>query len=87
MEEEIDFERWHRELFKKFTTIRDAYEMNGIGNPENIKNAETVFAYAKNQKSKEFYEILSKILAKLMNDWDKKWNFLFYNRVIQVNTQ
>ena len=39
--EEIDFDRWYRELFKKFTTVRDTIETYNRGDHGLIKEMET----------------------------------------------
>ncbi len=70
--DEVDFDRWYRELFKKFTTIRDAYEMNGVGNANMIEFAQIGLNLARREKTKEGYEDMSRLLNVLMKDLDQK---------------
>jgi hypothetical protein len=70
--DEVDFDRWYRELFKKFTTIRDAYETNGVGTPGSIDTARILLSAIKIDKQRSRYENASEYFEWVMQSWNQK---------------
>lgn len=62
--EEIDFDRWYRELFKKFTIVRDAIEIYNRGDHGLIKEMETWLYFIRfwKNKTREKYEDASNFI-------------------------
>jgi hypothetical protein len=64
---EIDYDRWYRELFKKFTTIRDVFETYNIQPPPAFGSIEKML---QNLEPNDFGRV-SKIINKAFCDIPK----------------
>ena len=71
-EEEVDLDRWYRELFKKFTTIRDIIEAKN-GDYELIKEVESWLYFIRfwKNRNKEKYEDASNFINQVFQTVSK----------------
>jgi hypothetical protein len=67
-EDNIDYERWYRELFKKFTTIRDAMELyDEIDMSSLFLFVQNILKDIKGLRDKEKYEAASNLINGLFH--------------------